>query len=217
MKARQLGRIRKYDRRDAGYLIQKPRKASTRTFRYWNSPIFDQGVYPRCVTWAWAGWLYAPPISNQFLDPVGLYEIAQLYDGIKVKHDGTTVRAGAKVLQMLGFISEYRWTTSIDILAQTILEVSPVVVGTNWYEGMNQPDAKGVLSTSGKLVGGHAYRIDGVNTETGMFRMANNWSSKWGTGGRALIPFAMMDKLLRSQGECCLAIEAEASRLAKAS
>lgn len=211
------GRVYKKDVRDLNYKI-KVKKDSKRTSRYWNGGlVFNQGNQPTCVAWAWSGWLYAPPVGGQFLNPLGLYAFAQSLDGIKSAHDGTTVRAAAKVLQSLGLISEYRWATNLNDVVQTLLEVSTVVAGTSWYLGMSEPTAEGIITPTGKLQGGHAYRLDGVNTDTGMLRMINNWSSKWGKNGRASISFEDFEKLMKANGEVCLAIESDPLKFAVAS
>jgi hypothetical protein len=149
--------------------------------------------------------LSAPPVE-QFLLPTGIYNICQFYDEWEgIDYAGTSVRAGAKILKMIGLISEYRWATSVQDLAYVVLEESPVVVGTDWYEGM---DGGGILKVTGALLGGHAWLVDGVDTDKKLFRMKNSWGTNWGEHGRAYIPFEDMEILLSRDGEVCLGIEA---------
>lgn len=207
MSQRVFGRIVVPDDRDHRFSIE-PRKTS-RVSRFWEDElVLDQGSTSSCVGQAWSHWLSSPPIE-QFLRPLGIYDVCKFFDEWEgEEYDGTSVRAGAKILKMLGLISEYRWATSIDALAYSVLEEGPVVVGTDWYEGM---DNGGVLKATGRILGGHAWLIDGVNTETKMFRMKNSWGKDWGDQGRALVPFDQMQILLSSNGEVCLGIESAAS------
>jgi hypothetical protein len=140
--------------------------------------------------------------------PAVLYGQAQEVDEWEgSNYDGTSVRAGAKVLQAKGWIKEYRWTTSVEDLALAVLTTSPVVVGTNWYYNMFMTDLKGFIKPQGALVGGHAYLINGVNKDREMFRIKNSWGQDWGRSGNAFISYADMQRLLNEEGECCLAVE----------
>ena len=42
------------------------------------------------------------------------------------------------------------------------------------------PDKNGVIKIGGRLSGGHAYVINGVDTKTKMFRLKNSWGKSWG-------------------------------------
>ena len=123
-------------------------------------------------------------------------------------YEGTSVRAGAKVLEQLGFIYQYNWAFNIDALVYSLLELGPVVVGTNWYSGMDNADRYGYINVAGSILGGHAYRLTGINTDYGVIRMDNSWSASWGIGGRAWITIPDFKRLLEEDGEVCLAEEA---------
>jgi C1A family cysteine protease len=69
------------------------------------------------------------------------------------------------------------------------------------------PDKNGVIKVGGKHSGGHAYIINGVDTKTKMFRLKNSWGKTWGKSGSAFISFSDMDKLIKQNGEICLAVE----------
>lgn len=122
-------------------------------------------------------------------------------------YDGTSVRAGAKVLQDTGFISEYRWAWDGMEAIRAVLDIGPVVVGTNWYEGMFEPNDRGLVVPSGSIAGGHAYLIDGANLNRGLVRLKNSWSKSWGRGGRAVMTITDFSRLISEDGEACLATE----------
>lgn len=205
-----LGREFVEDKRDKEFslVVGKSHKLSS----YWDGAAFvgNQEDRPSCVGHAWNHWLVAPPL-HQRLDPEGIYRIAKHFDEWKGEgYAGTSVRAGAKVLHHLGFIDKYIWTWDLNGLIFAVLEMGPVVVGTNWYESMFEPDREGRLHVYGDAVGGHAYLIDGVDTDTREFRIKSSWwdnDKPWGRNGRATIDFRDMKQLIKENGEVCIAIE----------
>ena len=56
-------------------------------------------------------------------------------------------------------------------------------------------------------MGGHAYVINGIDTKKQLFRIKNSWGRNWGVKGSAYISFANMQRLIRENGEICLAVE----------
>ena len=72
---------------------------------------------------------------------------------------------------------------------------------------MFYPDRNGTIRIGGKLAGGHAYVINGVDTRTKLFRIKNSWGRTWGQQGHAYISFTDMTRLINERGEICLAVE----------
>jgi hypothetical protein len=212
-----LGRIYSVDTRDLNFLISDrlpitvPRQM---TSRYWQSNVWsgDQGRTPMCVGYAWAHWIEDGPITHKgpkpVIPPQLIYSEAQKIDEWPGEgYDGTSVRAGAKYLKNTGKIGSYYWAFDVNTLINTILNVGPVVVGTNWYYGMFFPNRTARISISGPVVGGHAYVINGIDTRTRMFRLKNSWGLRWGIMGHAYISFDDMSRLILERGEICLAKE----------
>lgn len=209
-----LGRRFAIDVRDLDHRVRQVSAPLPKAYRYWNANGWwgDQGSTPQCVAYAWTHWLEDGPITQPGTTPVvvpgQLYAAAQKVDEWEGEaYDGTSVRAGAKVLQSLGLIAEYQWAYTLDEVARTVLEEGPMVVGTNWYDSMFEPDEAGFLEADGRLAGGHAWVIDGVNTRAAYFRMKNSWGRGWGTRGFALVSFETFDRLLHEDGEACIAKE----------
>jgi hypothetical protein len=184
--------------------------------RVWNDNYWwgEQGRTPHCVGYAWAHWLSDGPIIHPraklpTVDPVQIYRTAQTLDEMAGEnYHGTTVRGGAKTLVKLGLIHSYYWAgNDFGALCRAVLEVGPVVVGTDWYEGMLNPSKTGMLRMAGRVIGGHCYVLNGINMKTGAFRLKNSWGRRWGIQGRAQISFADMQRLLRNHGDACLATE----------
>jgi len=213
-----LGRLVSEDPRDQQYLLAAPRLTPGRTSRSWfdNGWWGNQGNQPQCVGYAWAHFIedspetHPDPERSAYVDPAEIYHEAQKIDEFPGEgYDGTTVRAGAKYLQKSGYIGEYLWAYDADTLARNILEVGPVVMGTDWYQGMFSPDNKGILHLEGPNAGGHAYLINGYNSQRKLFRIKNSWGRMWGEQGRAYLRFKDLQTLLDDQGEACMATEHE--------
>lgn len=212
-----LGRNATNDSRDVLYPMKAviPKGAPESHYKYyWNNGWWgNQENTPQCVAYSWIHLLEDGSVTQNarpapILDPVSLYNECQQNDEwAGTAYDGTSVRAGAKVLQAKGFIKEYRWGYSIDELIQCILKVGPAVIGTNWYYNMFFPNSKGEIFPKGDYMGGHAYLVNGVNVKKKIFRIKNSWGKEWGKNGSATISFKDMEFLISKGAEICVATE----------
>ena len=210
-----LGRRIAADKRDHDYLLAAlPQDTITRRYRYWwgNGAWYDQGNTPSCVGHAFAHYLEDGPVTqpNLVADPFSIYHAAQQVDEwAGTDYDGTSVRAGAKVLASRGLISSYLWAWELETVITTVLEVGPVVMGTDWFEAMFATDANGYVHAEGDVAGGHAWVINGVNRNTRTFRGKNSWGRSFGIGGHFKISFDDVALLLARDGEACRAVEVQ--------
>lgn len=213
-----LGRIPKVDTRDfpvalAGMAEAAPVLAGAPAYRYWSTPSLplDQGDTPQCVGYTARGLLYAGPIGNRGgPDAPTIYANAQRLDEIPGEaYDGTTARGAMRYLQSLGYVSAYVWPRSIDEALAWVLTRGPLMAGVDWYASFDRPGKGAVLSASsaGGIRGGHEFLISGANRATRRFRMVNSWGAGWGAGGRAWVPFDVLDMLLHTGGDLCAASE----------
>ena len=212
----QLGRQYVPDERDHKYSINNILTAAPVriTNRYWDDNGWwgNQGNTPQCVGYAWAHLLEDGPVPQSGIAPIIppriIYENAQKLDEwVGENYAGTSVRGGVKYLQSVGKVSSYYWGFNLTTLINSVLNLGPVVVGTNWYNGMFYPNRNGLIKISGRIAGGHAYVINGVNTVTRLFRIKNSWGQSWGQSGHAYISFTDMERLIRERGEICFATE----------
>lgn len=209
-----LGRLPAPDPRDRAFRLAAilPPAPIRRWRYYWSGFWGDQGNESSCVGFSWMHWLVSAPVTqrsrNWTAEARNIYYQAQLVDEWEgTNYEGTSVRAGAKVLAATGFISEYRWAWDGMETIRAVLDVGPVVVGTNWYDGMFNPDSRGHIKPTGSVAGGHAYLIDGASLDRGLVRLKNSWGRGWGLAGRAYMTITDFSRLIAEDGEAALAAE----------
>jgi hypothetical protein len=183
------------------------------THRAWyGGNILDQGQTSSCVGHGWRTFLSVAPIElgdTRDPSPFEIYHGAQRCDEWPGEdYDGTSVRGGAKFLQQLGHIAEYRWALDIDDMKLWLLTKGSIVIGINWYTGMFSPDAKHIITASGQIEGGHCVCVIGYNSTSRLFEFQQSWGKDWGNRGRAYIPEDLMKQLIFSEGgEACAALQ----------
>lgn len=217
-----LGRRHAPDKRDKQFLLRTPKRGELAELprrRVWNSAgVLDQGDTPQCVAYSWTKWLTGGPVTNTLPFPsisVFYRECQRNDEWPGEDYDGSSVRAGAKVLKARNRIESYAWAFELEPVILHILSVGPVVFGTDWHIDMFTPDRWGYIEPTGDNVGGHAYAIIGVDrdrkhpltNEKGAFRMINSWGPGWGQKGRAWMSFSCASALINADGEACTAFE----------
>lgn len=225
MPAHKLGRRSAPDVRDRAYPMRSVMPSfALRPYRYYKTGSFlpmDQGATGTCVAHAWRGFLLAAPLMCPTPpDAFDLYRRIVLLDewtdndheatstNNSALQSGTSVRAGVKHLQELGFIESYVWAASAEECARWILTRSTIVMGTNWTSGMDHPDYRtGMAQVTGPSLGGHAWLLTGYNRLTKVFRAMNSWGTLWGREGRFYLSYNDLDKLIKEDGEACAAVE----------
>lgn len=132
----------------------------------------DQSWTSKCVEFGETHILMLEPIVRFDAAELtrGLYEWAQANDywpGTEPTYYGTSVDAGLQfLLHQIKVIKEYRWVTSMDdVLARLSATAKngggPIVVGTDWYTGMDNENGKGVWTPDGTYRGGHCWVVRG--------------------------------------------------------
>jgi hypothetical protein len=182
----------------------------------------DQGSSSECVSYSFMHWLEDGPVIQDRIQgrPKPFYNTTEFYKACQDRdewpgraYNGTSIRAAAKILKELGVIKEYRWATNVNEVANTLLNLGPMVVGTKWYQNMNKTNSQGYVTPTGRGMGGHAYVLNGVDTVKKVFRIKNSWGKNWGVGGYAFITFDNFDKLLRDGGAACIAFENKVDKI----
>ena len=214
-----LGRLESVDERDKLFPVSRVLHTMPNIpHKYWWAEGWwgNQGSTQHCVAYSWQHWLEDGPVIQDavFGRKQPMYNTTKFYDACQLRdpwqgtnYDGTSIRAGAKILKSLDIITEYRWASDLNDVVNTILTLGPMVVGTRWYKGMFTPNHKGIIKLSGSQQGGHAYLLDGVDRKNRMFRLKNSWGRNWGKKGFAFISFNDFETLLNNGGEACIAFE----------
>lgn len=205
---RHLGRIPEFDERSRAYPIRALATALPLRTRIWDcSTYLDQGLEGACVGFSMSHEIAAAPVKglvdNAYAQMV-YHEAKKIDPWPGEDYDGTSVLAGVKTLQTLGWISEYRWAFSTEDVLGTLSNVGPVVLGMNWYEGMWEPDEDGYIHPTGDMVGGHAILALGYDLTKNAVRLHNSWGQNWGQNGRAWLKAEDLTRLLSEDGEACV-------------
>jgi len=208
-----LGRHINHDPRSRAFGVEANAASISSVLHTRVVPIFDQGNIGSCTGNASVGALGTAPLfdtlpaSAPHLDEdeaVRIYSAATKVDSFGGSYppedtgsDGLSV---AKVLKSLGLISGYQHAFSLTA-ALTALQSYPVITGVNWYEGMDSPDAHGLVKVSGQLRGGHEFEVVGVDAEAKTVRCANSWGTSYGDNGYFTMTWSDWDRLLGEQGD----------------
>lgn len=202
------------DYRILGAVAREP-AAWDRDYRwYWDSQLYlDQGASDACTGYGPDHLLADGPVTHRvrpLYDPMELYRanVAQDRADGRVFDGGATMLAAAKVLRARGAIGEYRFGRTMDEVVAALLTVGPVLLGTAWLAGMDEPDPKtGIVRATGAVRGGHCYEANGISLTTGLIRCKQSWGRSWGRRGRFYLPIEDFEKLLNDDGDAVLFLE----------
>jgi Papain family cysteine protease len=225
-----LGRLHARDERDQLFRLATSVplvvKRTNHLWPYFDKPM-DQGQTGTCVGHGWKAWMATAPLIQSDIgeppSPFDVYDQAILEDEwADNDHDterqfGTSVRAGAKVLQGLGYLASYQWAWDLNTAANWLSGIDmagryvggPVVIGVNWYDSMFVTDDEGFLhiSDGSGVAGGHCVCLTGWNESRGFAYGLNSWGSGWGRKGRFYMPGEVLNRLIHEDGEVCTSAE----------
>ena len=212
MTDRKFGRIIRFDEESRKFSVRAllPETVKPRSYTWRCDLNLDQGALPACVGFSVAHEAAAWPIAvrgiNNALALQVYYEAQILDDYPGEDYEGSSVLGGIKAGKKRGWYGGYRWAFSEFDLALAVGNFGPAVLGINWYSGMNEPDSKGFVTPTGALEGGHAILCNGIHIKTGVYRLHNSWSRKWGFFGDCFITRKDMAFLLKERGEACIPV-----------
>lgn len=179
----------------------------------------DQGETGHCVGFGWAQRINAQEANDPDAAYFGgftnddahkIYYEAVAIDGTPGSEEGTSTRSGAKAMKARGLIAGYAFATTTAEITMWVTTKGPVVVGTDWYEGMEVPDARGLVLVTGSVLGGHEWLIVGYDPATAggpEYICQNSWG-EWGVHGLFRIKVADFSTLLKTAGDACMVVEA---------
>lgn len=188
--------------------------ASPRSYTWPLDLVLDQGHEGACVGFSIAHELRAIPFE---VDAVNTSMAQRIYHRARQldpwpgeAYEGTSVLAGIKAAQELGYYSEYRWSFNIDDLAVAVSRTGPAIIGINWYSAMYRPlweKDRFWVRPEGDIVGGHAIVVRGYNIKRDAFALHNSWGPGWGKYGVAWITRPHLKFLLDQQGEAVIPLK----------
>lgn len=202
------------DPRDAAYpmalhLDLLPPKVYLSRYWYPSKSVLNQGNVGACIGFTGANWIQNSPVRSAVTNQTGfgLYAACKAIDGFP-SVEGTFDRALMQVLITQGRIDRYLWAQTPSELLDWVLTTGPVMVGTNWYGSMFDPNAEGFINISGSVAGGHEYLIRGYSNPRKAYRVRNSWGGSWGMNGEAWIAKADLERLVFAEnGDACAATE----------
>jgi hypothetical protein len=226
---RKFDRLPQFDNRSRRFGISDVVTAVEPKKKYWTpGVVMDQGREGACVGFGWTTELVASPkpftISAEYGNEyaLGVYHRAQELDEWEgTSYDGTSVLAGAKVMQERGYIPEYRWAFGVEQVRDAVISEGPVVLGINWLEGMYETRPSGLVEVNGSVVGGHCITLTGYNPRARLkgekgyfegFRWKNSWGLSYGVNGLGFIKIEDLDTLLKADGEACVPMQRQKVR-----
>lgn len=211
-----LGRKVNHDPRSLAYPALVPAAAPLKPVSHKHyGPVLDQGNIGSCTGNAAAQTMNTRPFHKPFsaylteTDALEIYTMATKIDPFQgefpAQDTGSDGLSVAKVLRQQGRITSYGHGFGIDHV-RAALQLGPALVGTNWYESMFHPDAKGRVEPSGNVAGGHEYVLLGDN-QKGWLRFLNSWSGEWGFHGFFYMTYESFSKLLHEDGDVTVPVK----------
>lgn len=216
---KRLGRRIRHDSRSLAYRWQRQLPAELQVSQLWkrNVPIFDQGNVGSCTGNAEVGALGTDPLyatlpaGHPALDEaeaLRIYSAAETIDGdgpYPPNDNGSSGLSVAQAAKNAGLIAGYVHCLSLSDVIDA-LQTGPVIIGSNWYQGMDSPDSSGLVTISGSVRGGHEYLCRGVDVTAQLLHLDNSWGTSWGVGGSFTYSYDTLTRLLAEQGDATVSV-----------
>ena len=211
-----LGRHVRHDSRSLLYPWQQTGAPLQDVLLTRHIPILDQGDVGSCTGNAETGALGTDPLYGT-LPPdrqaqlnealaLALYSAAEDIDGdgpYPPNDNGSTGLSVCKAAKNGGWISGYVHCLSLASVLDAISAGHAVILGTNWYDSMDNPDSSGLVTISpgAQVRGGHEYLARGIDTANRLIRLDNSWGTGWGDQGSFCYSWDTLTRLLSEQGD----------------
>jgi hypothetical protein len=212
---RRLGRHVHRDSRSLAYKVIADGTAVSASWAR-KTPVLDQGDLASCTGNAACGVLGTEPFYTTLAadmqvglkldedEAVSLYSRATQLDSYvgtyKPDDTGSDGLSVAKAAQKAGLISGYQHITSV-AAAQTAIQSGPFIVGTDWFDGMDNPDPNGLVKATGNVRGGHEYECDEYDAINDLWWFWNSWGPGFGVRGRFCYSSGTFAQLLSRDGD----------------
>jgi len=213
---KRLGRHVNHDDRSLAYALPE---TDTIVSIQWARliPILDQGDVGACTGNACTGILgtnpdytdLAPELAVGLVldeaEALTLYSAAEKIDGgagYPPEDNGSSGLSVAQAAKAAGLCSGYVHALSI-AAAHTAIQIGPFMVGSDWYDSFDTPDANGLVAIApGATVrGGHEYECIGYDAPSDLWHLVNSWDTVYGVDGHFYYSTETFTALLASDGD----------------
>lgn len=213
---RRLGRHIRHDSRSLLYPWQESGEELKDVLLTRHIAILDQGDVGSCTGNAETGALGTDPLYGTLLparqaeldeaQALALYSAAEGIDGdgpFPPNDNGSTGLSVCKAAKNAGLISGYVHCLTLTSVLDALSSGHAVILGTNWYDSMDNPDSSGLVSISpgAQVRGGHEYLARGIDTANRLVRLDNSWGTGWGQQGSFCYSWDTLQRLLSEQGD----------------
>jgi hypothetical protein len=184
---------------------------SSRIWEYDPEQVLDQGDWGHCGGLSFATWGNCLPIDDNFTSEDG-HKI--YYEAVAIGHspgseDGATIDWCVKAMRARGRLKTWAYAPTAEDFITWLATKGPGVIGSDWYAGLMEPDATGLIKIGGRSVGGHAWAVRGFDRLARVFHGVMAWGKDWARRGFFTIGFDDFEYLYDRNGEICLAVELE--------
>lgn len=221
-RGRVFDRLVKYDEKSLNFPMRALLPDAPLRTKSWAYVQLDQGSRPACTGFSTTEVASSNP-KPEWGTPSRVTRIEEiqalagrLYDRAQQldewpgeQYDGSSVLGAMKAAVEKGWCGGYRWALGPGAAAaaqdvfHSVSLLGPVVIGSNWYDGMFTADFDGYLQPTGKVAGGHAFPL----TKFSVVRDAVWTPNNWGGAGQGWISRRTLTKLLEEQGDAALMVD----------
>lgn len=206
---RVLNWIPRFDTRSLRFTVAKRGIVpKTPRNRHWTRNAWlDQGREGACTGFGLAHVVSSTPRAQAMTDEMAqqfYYEARRNDEWPGENYEGSSVLGAMQAGRKMGFLTAYWWATTLEEIVAGVSQYGPMEWGTDWFDGMWEPDKDGFLHVAGTVVGGHAFQVGAVDVDRKAFRIDNSWGPGWGVNGSAWLSFADAEKLRQRRGEFAL-------------
>lgn len=228
-----LGRIKVHDEKSRAHQFVAKAEVGKSVRHGLRSPNLDQFYLGGCVGFSGTNLLNTSTAARS-RDKFNLVVKAQKRNLLLVNDDGiknyseATKRdpfpweyppsdEGASALGLMkywaeyGIIKEYQWVIDggFDSVIAA-LQRGPILFGTWWYDGLGDPDSKGIVHATGKQIGGHEYLANAFIwnklPSKRLVGFENSWGEEWGEHGKFYMPCEEAEALWKDGGDVAVPI-----------